>query len=60
MTNLKKFLFFFLSGLFWVLECPFFKSCLYNYRKKPSRGGLEVEAWTDNSLHSALVGSNPV
>ena len=26
----------------------------------PSRGCLEVEAWTDNSLHSALVGSNPV
>ena len=26
----------------------------------PSRGGLEVEAWTDNSLHSASVGSNPV
>ena len=26
---------------------------------KPSRGGLEVEAWTDNSLHSASVGSNP-
>ena len=26
----------------------------------PSRGGLEVEAWTDNSLHSALVGSNPI
>ena len=24
----------------------------------PSRGGLEVEAWTDNSLHSASVGSN--
>ena len=29
-------------------------------RNKPSRGGLEVEAWTDNSLHSASVGSNPV
>ena len=27
---------------------------------EPSRGGLEVEAWTDNSLHSASVGSNPV
>ena len=26
---------------------------------QPSRGGLEVEAWTDNSLHSASVGSNP-
>ena len=26
---------------------------------KPSCGGLEVEAWTDNSLHSALVGLNP-
>ena len=26
----------------------------------PSRGGLEVEAWTDNSLHSASVGLNPV
>ena len=24
-----------------------------------SRGGLEVETWTDNSLHSASVGSNP-
>ena len=29
-------------------------------QSKPSRGGLEVEAWTDNSLHSASVGSNPV
>ena len=27
---------------------------------RPSRGGLEVEAWTDNCLHSASVGSNPV
>ena len=26
----------------------------------PSRGGLEVKAWTDTSLHSALVSSNPV
>ena len=26
---------------------------------QPSRGGLEVKAWTDNSLHSASVGSNP-
>ena len=26
---------------------------------KPSCGGLEVEAWTDNSLHSASVGLNP-
>ena len=25
-----------------------------------SRGGLEVKVWTDNSIHSALVGSNPV
>ena len=25
----------------------------------PSRGGLEVEAWTDISLHSTSVGSNP-
>ena len=25
----------------------------------PSRGGLVVEAWTNNSLHSASVGSNP-
>ena len=24
-----------------------------------SRGGLEVEAWTDNCLHSASVGLNP-
>ena len=27
---------------------------------KPGRGGLEVEVWTDNSLHSSSVGSNPV
>ena len=27
---------------------------------RPSRGGLEVEAWTDKSLHSASVGLNPV
>ena len=27
--------------------------------KGPSRGGLEVEACADNSLHSALVGANP-
>ena len=26
---------------------------------KPSRGGLKVEVWTNNTLHSALVGSNP-
>ena len=26
----------------------------------PSRGGLEVERWSDNKLHSASVGSNPV
>ena len=26
----------------------------------PSRGGLEVEHWSDNRLHSAFVGSNPV
>ena len=26
---------------------------------EPSRGGLELEAWTDNSLHSTSVGSNP-
>ena len=25
----------------------------------PSHGGLEVKAWTDNSLHSASVGLNP-
>ena len=25
---------------------------------KKSHGGLELEAWTDNSLHSASVGSN--
>ena len=31
---------------------------MFNF--KPSRGGLEVEVWTDNSLHSASVGSNPV
>ena len=28
--------------------------------REPSHGGLEIEAWTDNSLHSASVGSNPV
>ena len=27
---------------------------------KPSRGGLEVEWWSDNRLHFASVGSNPV
>ena len=26
---------------------------------QPSRGGLEVESSTDNSLHSDSVGSNP-
>ena len=30
-----------------------------NEKHKPSRGGLEVETWTDNSLHSASVGLNP-
>ena len=34
--------------------------CAFIKAHQPSRGGLEVEAWTDNSLHSALVGSNPV
>ena len=27
---------------------------------KPSRGGLEVERWSDNRTDSASVGSNPV
>ena len=27
---------------------------------EPSRGGLEVERWSDNRLDSALVGSNPI
>ena len=27
---------------------------------QPSRGGLEVEVWTDNSHHPASVGLNPV
>ena len=31
-------------------ECP---------KNLPSCGGLKVEVWTDNSLHSASVGSNP-
>ena len=31
-----------------------------NKKKRPSRGGLEVEAWTDNALHSASVGLNPI
>ena len=26
---------------------------------KPSRGGLEVERWSDNRTDSASVGSNP-
>ena len=39
------------------------QSRIYFYQTKvqklPSRSGLEVEAWTDNSLHSASVGLNP-
>ena len=31
---------------------------LGKYYTQSSRGGLEVEVWTDNSLHSASVGSN--
>ena len=27
---------------------------------RPSRGGLEVERWSDNRTDSASVGSNPV
>ena len=31
-----------------------------NLLQKPSRGGLEVEQWSDNRLRFALVGSNPI
>ena len=31
-----------------------------NLTDRPSRGGLEVERWSDNRTDSALVGSNPV
>ena len=35
------------------------RSPVNNYLEKPSRGGLEVERWSDNGTDSASVGLNP-
>ena len=36
------------------------KSTANIWKPEPSRGGLEVELWSDNRLHFASVGSNPL
>ena len=44
-------------GFHFILMNFFSMRYLFN---EPSRGELEVERWSDNRLHSASVGSNPV
>ena len=55
--------------IFLVIICSFHCACIKVYLKfstvthllrRSSRGGLEVELWTDNNLPSASVDQNPL